>query len=230
MKTLGIIGGMGPLAGCDLLEKIIANTDARCDQDHIHVLLDSNTAIPDRTAAILAGGADPVPQLCASARRLERAGAQVLVMSCNTVHYFYDAVASSVSVPLLHMPRLTTAFVEQSGLRRVALLATDGTIRSGVYQKAFAGTAPLLPDPQGQAAIMSLIYDGVKRGDEHFDTAQVRDVLRTLTDNGAEAFILGCTELPIAFRLYDLPGRTIDPTLVLARAAVEACGAPLKPL
>lgn len=115
MKTLGIIGGMGPLAGCDLLEKIIANTDARCDQDHIHVLLDSNTAIPDRTAAILAGGADPVPQLCASARRLERAGAQVLVMSCNTVHYFYDAVASSVSVPLLHMPRLTTAFVEQSG-------------------------------------------------------------------------------------------------------------------
>ena len=77
---------------------------------------------------------------------------------------------------------------------------------------------------------MSLIYDGVKRGDEHFDTAQVRDVLRALTDNGAEAFILGCTELPIAFRLYDLPGRTIDPTLVLARAAVEACGAPLKSL
>ena len=93
---------MGPLAGCDLLEKIIANTDARCDQDHIHVLLDSNTAIPARTAAILAGGAAPVPQLCASARRLERAGAQVLVMSCNTVHYFYDAVASSVVAPLPH--------------------------------------------------------------------------------------------------------------------------------
>ena len=75
---------------------------------------------------------------------------------------------------------------------------------------------------------MSMIYDGVKRGDEHFDTAQIRDVLRTLTGDGADAFILGCTELPIAFRLYGLPGRTIDPTLVLARAAVEACGAPLK--
>lgn len=229
MKTLGIIGGMGPLAGCDLLEKIIANTDACCDQAHIPVLLDSNTAIPDRTAAILSGGADPVPQLCASAQRLEKAGAQVLAMSCNTAHYFYDAVAASVSIPLLHMPRLTAAFVERSGLRRVALLATDGTIRSGVYQSAFAGSAPMLPDPQGQAAIMSMIYDGVKRGDARFDTTQVRDALRTLTDNGAEAFILGCTELPIAFVRYGLSGRVIDPTLVLARAAIETCGAPLKP-
>ena len=80
-----------------------------------------------------------MPQLCTSARRLEQAGAQVLVMSCNTAHYFYDAAASSVSVPLLHMPRLTTAFVEQSGLCRVALLATDGTIRSGVYQMRLPG-------------------------------------------------------------------------------------------
>ena len=228
MKTLGIIGGMGPLAGCDLLKKIIDNTDAHCDQEHIPVLLDNNTAIPDRTAAILSGGADPTPQLCASAQRLERAGAQVLAMSCNTAHYFYDAVAASVSVPLLHMPRLTAEFTEKSGVQQVALLATDGTIRSGVYQKAFSHMSLLLPDASGQAAIMSMIYDGVKAGNRHFDTTMVQQALHRLIEQGAQAFILGCTELPIAFAEYALPGQVIDPTQVLARAAITACGAPLK--
>lgn len=228
MKTLGIIGGMGPLAGCDLLKKIIENTQADCDQQHIPVLLDSNTAIPDRTAAILAGGEDPTAQLCASARRLVQAGAEVLAMSCNTAHYFYEAVADSVSVPVLHMPRLTAAYVEDTGLERVALLATDGTLRSGVYQRAFSGRTLLQSEGEDQAAIMSLIYDGVKRGNMGFDTAAVRRTLDRLNAAGAQAYILGCTELPIAFAQFGLPGRVIDPTLILARAAVEHCGGRLK--
>ncbi len=229
MKTLGIIGGMGPMASCDLLEKIILNTDAHCDQEHIHVVLDSNTAISDRTAAILHGGKDPTDELRKSAARLYNAGAEALVMSCNTAHYFYDAVAASVPIPVLHMPRLTAEYIARSGFEKVALLATDGTIRSGVYQKALAPLIPLTPEGEDQAAIMSLIYDGVKKGDTEFDCSAVLRALDHLTQAGAEAFILGCTELPIAFSQFHLPGRTIDPTLVLAREAIATCGAPLKP-
>ena len=228
MKTLGIIGGMGPLASCDLLKKIILNTAAGCDQEHIPVLLDSNTAIPDRTAAILSGGASPIPELCKSAKRLEAAGADVLCMSCNTAHYFYDDVAAAVSVPVLHMPRLTAAYTEEAHIHRAALLATDGTIQSGVYQKEFHNTELIVPDPEGQAAVMAMIYDGVKGGNAAFDTSAVKKTLQRLSEQGAEAFILGCTELPIAFEQYHLPGKTIDPTLVLARAAIQFCGAKQK--
>ena len=229
MKTLGIIGGMGPMAGCDLLKKIILNTDAKCDQEHIHTILDSNTAIADRTAAILSGGKDPTEELQKSAKRLYEAGAEVIVMSCNTAHYFYDAVAECVPVPVLHMPRLTAEYMKKRGITRAALLATDGTIQSGVYGRALSPMTVLTPEGEDQKAIMSLIYDGVKRGDPHFDVTRVQETLSHLAQAGAEAFILGCTELPIAFSQFPLEGRTVDPTLVLARAAVKACGAPLTP-
>lgn len=228
METLGIIGGMGPLAACDLFRKVVENTAAHSDGEHIHVIVDSNTAIPDRTAAILRGGEDPRPQLCASARRLRAAGAEVLVIACNTAHYFYEDVAAAVDVPVLHMPRLTAEHVAGLGLERVALLATDGTLDSGIYQAAFGGGVELLtPDAAGRRALMGLIYDGVKAGDRAFPTGEVRAALSRLEERGAQAFILGCTELPLAFPMYGLPGRTVDPTLVLARAAVRACGAPL---
>lgn len=226
-KVLGIIGGMGPLASHDLLGKIIDNTRADCDQDHIHVILDSDTDIADRTAAILHGGKSPEAELCASAQRLQRAGAGVLIVACNTAHYFYDAIARSVDVPVLHMPRLTAA--EAGGFDTVALLATDGMIESGIYQKAFAGHAKLIvPEGEEQKTVMSLIYDGVKRGDRDFPTESVCRTLEKLEKQGAQAFVLGCTELPVAFPLYHLPGKTIDPTLILARQAILACGGCLK--
>lgn len=227
-KTLGILGGMGPLASCDLLRKVIENTDAHSDGEHLHVILDSNTAIPDRTAAILRGGADPRPEMIASARRLTEAGAEVLVMACNTAHFFYDDVAAAVEVPILHMPRLTAEAVRAAGLGPVALLATDGTVQSGIYQAAFSGGEELLlPDEAGQRAVMELIYDGVKAGRTDFPTGAIRGALDRLAAAGARALILGCTELPLAFPMYGLPGRTVDPTRILARAAVRACGAPL---
>ena len=137
-KTLGIIGGMGPAATCDLMEEIIALTAAERDQDHIHVVADVNTSIPDRTAAILHGGEDPVPELCRSARRLRDAGAEILLMPCNTAHYFYDSVASAAGIPVLHMPRLTAAVLREAGVKKAAVLATDGTVQSGVYADALA--------------------------------------------------------------------------------------------
>ncbi len=228
-KTIGIVGGMGPLATADLFTKIIHRTKAAKDQDHIHVLIDSNPAVPDRTAAILHGGEDPTPILLQSCKNLEAMGADLLLMACNTAHYFYDRLQPALHIPMLHMPRETAHAARKMGYQKVALLATDGTVQSGVYGQAFAqsGVELLLPDPAGQKAVMSLIYDCVKAGLPRFDTGPVVDAIRRLQAAGAQAMVLGCTELPLAFQQFDLPGNPLDPTEVLARRAVEEAGGQL---
>ena len=226
-KTLGIIGGMGPAATCDLMQKIIDLTDADRDQDHIHVIADVNTNIPDRTAAILRGGADPVPELVRSARRLQEAGAELLLMPCNTAHYFYPAVADSVVIPVLHMPGLTASVLREAGVKKAAVLATDGTIQSGVYARVLEGEGiePIVPRPAHQAEIMRLIYDGVKSRKVPLTEIPVEEILADLRARGAEKFLLACTELPIAFQALGLREDCLDPTRVLAFAAVRAAGA-----
>ncbi len=226
-KTVGIIGGMGPAATCDLMEKIIALTRAGCDQEHLHLIADVDTDIPDRTAAILHGGEDPVPELRKSARRLEAAGAELLLMPCNTAHYFYDSVAEAVSVPVLHMPRLTAQALRRAGVKTAGVLATDGTVQSGVYEKALAeaGIKAVYPAADLQREVMRLIYDGVKGRAVPLESIPVPDVLADLRAQGAEKFVLACTELPIAFAQLGLMERCLDPTRVLALAAIKAAGA-----
>ena len=226
-KTLGVIGGMGPAATCDLMEKIISLTRAASDQEHIHMLADVNTAIPDRTAAILRGGPDPVPELTKSARRLVSAGADILLMPCNTAHYFYDDVARAVSVPVLHMPREAAAALKAAGVKKAGVLATDGTVRAGVYEKALreAGVEPVYPSPAMQREVMRLIYEGVKGRKVSLESIPVRDVLRDLKVQGAEKVVLACTELPIAFAELGLMEGCLDATRALAFAAVRAAGA-----
>lgn len=221
---------MGPLATADLLEKMIRSADAAADQQHAHIIADCNTDIPDRTAAILSGGEDPLPQLVRSCMHLEAAGANVLVMACNTAHYFYDRLQPFINVPMLHMPRETAKRAHELGDTRCALLATDGTVRAGIYDEAFAaeGIALLKPDAEGQRAVMDMIYSGVKAGRHAYDTAAVHRALDSLKAQGAQAFILGCTELPIAFADYGFDEETIDPTQILAEAALRAVGMKVK--
>ncbi len=232
MKTIGIIGGMGPAASADLFLKILALEDAESDQAHLPVLIDSNTRIPDRTAAIVQGGESPVPELLRSALRLQGMGADLLMMACNTAHYFYEEIAARVKIPLLHMPRQCARELAEAGCRKAALLATSGTVRAGVYADAFAREAPdvelLTPDEEGQRALMGLIYDGVKKGRTDYPTQAVRACLEKLTARGAESFILGCTELPIAFSQTDFGVPTADPTVLVARAAIRAAGGRLR--
>lgn len=225
-KTVGILGGMGPLATADLFEKITLHTRASCDQEHLRVLIDSNTNIPDRTAAILRGGADPVPELTASARGLERQGAKVLLMPCNTAHHFYDAVQAAVDVPVLHMIRLTAQALHRRGVKTAGLLATDGTVQTGIYQRCFEGTGIrlLLPEAEGQQAIMDMIYHGVKAGRRDYDAAAARAAMEALLRQGAETLILGCTELPLAVALYRIDLPVTDPTLELALGAIRFAG------
>ena len=226
-KTIiGIIGGMGPLATADLFKKIILNTQADKDQDHLRILIDNNTDIPDRTAAILYGGEDPRPQLVHSAKTLSAMGAQILVMPCNTAHYFYNDIQKNVDVPVLSMIELTQKALTKRGIRTVGLLATEGTIRSGIYQKvlADAGVEVVTPSDEEQVAITNLIYRGVKAGDYGYDTTDAQAVMERLLERGAEILILGCTELPLAMEMYDLDFATCDPTMELARGVIIAAG------
>ena len=230
-KAIGIIGGMGPMATLDLFGKLIAHTDASCDAEHIRVYMDCNPGIPDRTAAILSGGASPVPYIVESAGKLAAMGADLLVIPCNTSHYFYDEIAAASPVPVLNMVRQTAQTLAEQGVTRVGVLATDGTMRTGVYERELSacGIETLCPTDNEQKAVMSLIYDGVKAGASTFDTAPIVSLVRRLTADGAERIVLGCTELPIGFSRYGIPlDNTVDPATVLACAAIRAAGYPVK--
>ncbi len=229
-KTIGILGGMGPLATCDLFRKIIQITEADRDQNHIHICIDSNTEISDRTAAIVQAGKDPVPEMVKSAVRLQGMGADVLIMPCNTAHYFYNRIVPYVDIPFLNMIEETADRVCRQGIRKVGLLATDGTVQSGVYKEAFRkrGIQLEVPFAENQKCVMDLIYQGVKAGKRNFVIDGVRETIEELFARGAELMVLGCTELPVAFEMYGLDYPSIDPTLVLASSAVQFVGARMK--
>ena len=229
-KVIGIIGGMGPLATADLYRKLVLHTDAAADQEHPRVVIDSNTDIADRTAALLHGGADPVPEMIRSVKRLESIGAEVLIMPCNTAHCFYEQLAAAASVPLLHMIALTRDALKRRGVRTAGLLATDGTVETGIYQKTFAGSGIelLTPPPADQRAVMGVVYDGVKAGELSYDASAFQAGCEHLLDRGAETLVLGCTELPPAFELYRLDYPAVDPTLELALGALRFAGCQVK--
>ena len=133
---LGILGGMGPQATQVFYQRILDKTDAARDQEHLPTLIWSDTGMPDRTEAILSGQTEPVyRRLLADARLLEREGCTVLAIPCNTSHYFVDRIQQEIGIPILHMIRETARTLVAQGKRRPAILATDGTIRTGLYQK-----------------------------------------------------------------------------------------------
>ena len=166
-KTIGILGGMGPLATADLFQKIVSLTAASSDSEHIRVYIDSNASIPDRTAAILSGGEDPVPAMADALRHLELCGADCLVMPCNTAHYFLPRLAPLTKLPFLSMIEAAArACRERFPGKAAAILATTGTLAAGLYQDALAaeGVPFLVPDEAERDALMELIYQGVKAG------------------------------------------------------------------
>ena len=220
-KTIGIIGGMGPAATVDLMEKIIEMTEAQDDQHHIPLLVDINTHIP----AILSDGESPVPEMLKSARRLEQAGADFLIIACNTAHYFIPDIADQIGVPILSMLEVAAERMQTDGVTSIGILATDGVVNSGLYEKPLAerGIRAVYPDSGQQQEIMHLIYDLIKKGICEKDWLPVSQICRILEDmrtRGAEKYLLACTELPIAFEHMGIYEDCVDPTTLLARAAI----------
>lgn len=219
-RIVGIIGGMGPLATVDLMNRIIQLTPARKEQEHIHLIVDQYPQIPDRTAAILGAGMDPVPYMAESAQRLQRAGAELIAIACNTAHYFVRQLEETVSIPILDMPRQTADYIKKLGIRRAGLLATDGTLKTRLYQDLFNvhRMELLLPDASLQQLVMQGIYS-VKSGQLEQGGSLLADAARTLTLEGAEVIIAGCTEVPIVLTASEQI-RLINPTEILAREVV----------
>ncbi|WHY96896.1 aspartate/glutamate racemase family protein [Peribacillus simplex] len=220
-KVVGIIGGMGPLATVDLMNKIISYTPAKKDQDHIHIIVDNYSQIPDRTTAILGKGTDPTPFIVQSAQRLENAGADFLVMACNTAHFYFKSITESVSIPILHMPLETARFLHENNMRRVGLLATDGTINTKLYQQGCQSydINAIEPDRQMQKEVMEGIY-AIKGSDLEKGRLYLSRVADKLIKRGAEAIIAGCTEIPLVLKSSQNIC-IIDPTEILAKSAIK---------
>jgi len=224
-KAIGILGGMGPEATVDLMAKIVRSTPARRDQDHIPIVVYSDPTTPDRTAYILGRGENPLPFLIRGAKALQAMGADVIAIGCNTAHYFYDEIADAVDVKVLHIAREVAAYVSKMGIRRVLVLATDGTRVAGIYD----AVAPevLYPDEIHQRLVMDAIYSlkAGKHEDARVAFLKVLDYAERLDVDGV---ILGCTELPVIAQGVKTGINLIDATLVLARAAVrETLGFPI---
>lgn len=231
MKSLGIIGGMGPLATVDIYKKITELTLAHCDAGHMHIYIDSNTSIPDRTQAILSGKESPVSELVCSAQKLESIGADFLLMACNTAHYFYKQVADSVSIPVLHMIEEAAQAVQDAGVKKIAVLATVGTLQSGLYTRALEkrNISVIVPSESQEKTVMAAIYDCMKASNFKYDTSGFVVMLENLKEQGAEAFLLGCTELPSFFSYFNLEYPIFDSVAILAKKSILYAGYILVP-
>jgi len=221
--TVGILGGMGPEATLELFRQIIALTPARKDQEHLHIVIDSNPLIPDRTAAILEEGKSPLPMMIKGARVLEQAGADFLVIPCNTAHHWLSHLRKAVSIPIIDMISETATTIASCNppIKTIGLLATMGTVKCGLYQQALGDhdVSLLVSADQEQVRIMDAITH-IKAGD-HSVKDTVMAVAQHLIDQGASGIIPGCTELSLVVEEAGLSCPLFDPLSILARRAVE---------
>lgn len=229
-KIVGIIGGMGPECTAELFLQITALTPVRIEQDHLHVIIDSNPEIPDRTGFLLGQNESPLPLLLESVARLEAVGAEVVGIACNTAHYWYRELQAATEMQILNMVELAA----QDAAKRtkpgelVGIMATTGTIRMKLYEKALAaaGRKTLVPDDADQERVMECIYGarGIKLGYVSENRRGLEEVWTRLAERGATTAIAGCTEVMLPFRQEcSLP--LVDPITVLAGQLVELAGA-----
>lgn len=230
MKTIGIIGGMGPLATVNLYLRIVERTKAQKDQEHIHILIDSNSNIPDRTKAIIGNGEDPTIELIKSAKRLEQAGAEFLIMPCNTAHFFINEIKENVSIPFINMVEETVKYTfEKFGKDiTVGIMAADGAIKTKIYENHYnmMGIRTVIPE-KTQSKIMEFIYNVIKNGNLEEGTDLFFECVQELEHLGAEVFLLGCTELSSAQYLYKIEGPYINPMEIITDASIIYAGGEL---
>jgi aspartate racemase len=232
-QTVGILGGVGPLSTVYFMEMIISMTEAAVDQEHIDMIVFNHATIPDRTAYILGQSADnPLEVMALDAKKLQAAGADFVVIPCNTAHYFFEQIKAGVTVPMLNIVEGAVQYAKQTipGLTKLGVLATDGTIQTDTYRLACEkeGIACAVPDARDQATVMRIIYEQVKAG-KKADIAAFYHVVETLKEQGCQAVVLGCTELSIVKRDYNINQKEIIDSLeVLAKNTILACGKRLK--
>ncbi len=223
-KTLGVIGGMGPEATSYYYENVIVHTKASRDQEHIDMVILSHAAIPDRTEAIISGNSRRlINMLCNDARTLETLGVSNIAITCNTSHYFYDHIQRAARVPVINMIEESVSYAVRDfeDVKRVGIMATDGTINSKIYHKACrkAGVTPVKLSEERQKDVMSLIYDDVKAG-KPGDRRKFDRVVSEFMRKGCDVIILACTELSVFKGKHDVPSICLDAMDVLVKESI----------
>ena len=229
-KIVGILGGMGPASTAELFLGIVRATPITREQDHLRIVVDNNPKVPDRTEVLRSGDTEPaIRELCATARNLERAGAELIGIPCNTAHAFLSEIREGVSIPVLDM--IDEAAQEARRLSGegaiVGLLATDGTLETRLYHDALerSGLAAVVPETESQERVMAVIYEGKRSGLSSNELAELAPAIGDLCRQGASVLMAACTEISLVFTRHSPELEWIDPLEVLARALVrEAIG------
>lgn len=232
-KTLGILGGMGPMATAYFMKIIIDMTDADTDQEHIPMLVYNHTTIPDRTQYILDDTKEnPLPILCDDAKKLEKAGVDAIAIPCNTAHFFFEGIQKSVNIPVLHIVKETVEFITKRDdkCKKIGILATKGTLKSGVFSDFCNqyGLEAVLPTKSVSDMLMDIIYNKIKKG-KKVSVGEFLGIIDDMKESGCDAVILGCTELSVIksdlhLNRYDI----IDSLEVLSRRSIELYGKKVK--
>lgn len=225
-KKLGVIGGLGPMATAVFLEMVVEMTDADVDQEHIEMLIHHCPQIPDRTSYILGNSSEnPEIKMIEVEKELERQGAEMIVIPCVTSTYFWKELSEAVDIPVLNIVEELHKYFKQCNVRSVGLMATSGTVESGLFQKAFAGEncRLILPSKERQQDVMHLIYNNIK-ANKPAEMERFAAVSEELREQGAEVIILGCTELSVLHKDHEIGAGYLDAMQLMAKCAVEYCG------
>lgn len=230
-KTVGVLGGLGPMATVYFYEMVVRMTDANKDQDHIDMVIVNKATTPDRTAYIIGeSDKDPCIDIIENAKKLEKFGVDILAMPCNTAHYFYDKIQSSVNVPMINMPRETVAYIKSNNYKKVGILATNGTIKAKTYQNICEeyNVEYKILDEENQNLLMDIIYKDIKTG-KNANMDNFNKIISYVKDFDCDCVILGCTELSILKNDNNLDDKFyIDSMDILAKRVIELSGKNIK--
>ena len=223
-RVVGVLGGLGPEATLDFYAKVLTLTPAARDQDHLHLIIDSNPAVPNRNEAVAGTGPSPGPLLAEMAAGLEKAGADFLVMVCNAAHAYQHDIEAAVSIPFVGIVTETCEVTLRAvpGLKKVGVLGSSGCLDAGLYQTAFAarGVTALVPENAERELFMKTLYR-IKAGDKGNEVQEtMRALAASLLERGAQAVVAGCTEVPLVLSADALPCPLVDSTAVLAERTV----------
>lgn len=224
-RVLGVLGGMGPLASAEFMRRLTLLTPAARDQDHVPAVLWSDPRVPDRTAARLSGGEDPLPALLRGIRGLEVAGCGAIAIPCNTAHGWFDAMQAATQLPILHIVDAAAEELARLGLSRgsVGVMGTAGTLAMGLYQDRLGGRGYdcLVPAGEEMARLVTPAIALVKANRVAEAHAPLAEAAARLVARGARAVVLGCTEIPLGIAAGPaLPFPVCDTIDALARAAI----------
>ena len=221
-RILGVLGGMGPLAGATFMQRLTLLTPAERDQDHIPSVLWSDPRVPDRTAARIAGGEDPLPWLLRGIRGLEAAGCGAIAIPCNTAHGWFDQMQAATALPILHIVDAAAADLRRQGVTsgRIGLMGTTATLAMRLYQERLGIECITPSDALMESHVMPAV--GLVKANRVAEAyAPLAEVARHLHAQGATAVVLGCTEIPLgvaAGPALEFP--VVDTVAALARAAI----------